>query len=65
MKSIDIMVNEEGKVKVDFGGFAGKGCYIEAGKLIEMLKSNGIEVDIENVVDKGGEYVQETQKIRG
>jgi len=47
MKNIKITINENGKVKIEYSGFQGSECFIEAKKLYEQLKALGVDVEIQ------------------
>ena len=42
-KKITVVIDEKGKVTVDFQGFIGQSCFIEHSHIIEFLKSLGID----------------------
>jgi len=47
MKNIKITINENGKVKIEYSGFQGSECFIEAKKLYEQMKALGLDVEIQ------------------
>jgi len=48
-KSIQIVIDEKGKVHIRTSGFVGKVCLEEAEKLIALLQQSGLDVKTEDV----------------
>jgi hypothetical protein len=47
MKTIKVIIDKDGKVKIEYNGFQGDQCFLEAKKLYEQLKSLGVNVEIQ------------------
>ncbi|RSN75429.1 DUF2997 domain-containing protein [Candidatus Methanodesulfokora washburnensis] len=47
MREIKVEIDENGKVKILYSGFAGGACFEEAKKLYTLLKAQGLDVTIE------------------
>jgi hypothetical protein len=47
MKNIKVIINEDGKIKIEYSGFQGDECFLEAKKLYEKLKNLGVNVEIQ------------------
>lgn len=60
MKEIRVEIDENGKVKILYQGFQGGACFEEAKRLYALLKAQGLEVTIEQVVPTQ-EYYQQAQ----
>ena len=61
MKTVEVVVNPDGSVKIRFDGFAGRSCFVEANKIYKRLAELGVSVTIEQVVpttDVAGATVQ-------
>lgn len=48
-KSIDVAIDEKGKVHIRTSGFAGPSCIKESEELIKRLKEAGLEVETEDL----------------
>lgn len=48
-KSIQIVIDEKGKVHIKTSGFVGEACIREAEALIARLQQAGLDVETENV----------------
>ena len=55
MKTIKIILKEDGSTIVDMNGFVGKECEFDYKRLVEQLRKMGIEID-EEKVEKKNEY---------
>lgn len=51
-KKVTVAIDKNGKMLVDFQGFAGDQCFKEAAKLEEILAQLGVEADINSRVKK-------------
>lgn len=49
MREIRIEIDEGGKVRILYQGFAGEACFEEARRLYALLKAQGLDVTIEQV----------------
>jgi len=47
MKNIKVIIDKDGRVRIEYSGFQGSECFIEAKKLYEQLKSLGVNVEIQ------------------
>ncbi len=61
MRKVIIEIDENGKLKILYRGFKGQACFEETKKLITLLKSSGIDVDIEKIEKTDEFYI--TEKI--
>ncbi|MEM1554350.1 MAG: hypothetical protein QXU09_03815 [Thermoproteota archaeon] len=59
MRRVTIEVTEDGKLRVLYQGFKGEACFEEAKKLLALLKSSGVDVDVEKVEKTEEFYVSE------
>jgi len=50
MKTVEVVVNPDGSVKIRFDGFAGRGCFYEANEIYSRLAELGVSVRIEQTV---------------
>ena len=64
MREIEVVINEDGSVKILYKGFRGGACFEEAKKLYQQLKSLGVNVKIEQVVPTQEAYQTTTSKTR-
>ena len=55
VRRIVLRVGADGRVEVDYQGFAGEECFAEAEKLKQVLKSRGVEYEAEMVEVKTAE----------
>lgn len=62
MKTVTITITEDGKVKIQWSGYQGEECFTEARKLYNLLRSMGVDVELERV-EKTPEYY--TTRTRG
>ena len=51
-KGFKAIVNDDGSVKIEWNGFVGDTCYLEAQKMYNFLKSMGVEVEIKQILPK-------------
>jgi hypothetical protein len=49
MKTVRIIVDENGSVRLDFDGYIGKQCDADAAKIIEELKRLGVIADTKRI----------------
>jgi hypothetical protein len=49
MKTVRIIVDENGSVRLDFDGYVGKQCDADAAKIIEELKRLGVIADTKRI----------------
>ncbi len=61
MRGVEIRIEKGGKVRIEWNGFIGDTCYLEADKLYELLKQRGIDVNILEQVAKIEEEAKEEQ----
>jgi len=59
MRRVTIEVDENGRLKILYSGFRGEACFEEAKKLLAMLRSSGVDVDVEKVEKTEEFYVSE------
>jgi len=62
MKSVDVIINPDGSVKVTYSGFKGGACFEEAKRIYERLKALGVNVSIEKVTPTAEYYVSANAK---
>ena len=48
-KGVSIRIKSGGKVEVEWEGFRGQACYLEAQKLYALLKNKGVDVEIKEI----------------
>lgn len=65
MKEVRVEIDENGKVKVLYQGFQGGACFEEAKRLYALLKAQGLDVSIEQVVPTQEYYVTSQQRAKG
>ena len=65
MRSFTIVVERDGKVKVQTQGFKGPACLVEAQRLKEVLKALGLELETEELTLTEEYYETETVKQEG
>ncbi len=56
-QKIEIVVNKEGKLEVEFTGFPGELCYAEAERLEKILKKFGVSVKATELIAKSPEQI--------
>jgi hypothetical protein len=56
---------EGGKVRILYRGFVGDECFREAQRIYELLKAQGVEVTVEQVVPTQEYYQEQKQRVRG
>jgi hypothetical protein len=64
MKKVNVRINSDGSVSVEYDGFRGNECFLEAQKIYEKLRTFGIDVKIENVQYKQEYFIKEQEKTR-
>lgn len=57
MRRIEARIGPFGEVEMDFGGFPGKECLEEAGRLAEALRRLGLDAVAMSIVEKPAEEV--------
>lgn len=66
-KHLNVTVNPDGTTKLDFNGFVGKSCLVEADKLREALAGLGITLEETSFVPKpelkATELVEQTEQF--
>jgi arylamine N-acetyltransferase len=63
LREIRVEIDENGRVKILYQGFWGGACFEEAQRLYALLKAQGLEVTIEQVVPTQ-EYYQQAQQAK-
>jgi hypothetical protein len=56
-----VEIDENGRVRILYQGFAGGACFEEARRLYALLKAQGLEVSIEQVTPTHEYYVTAAQ----
>lgn len=56
MKSIRIVINEDGSIETDYSGFVGESCERSINSLIERLREKGIKMTKKETRKKLGVY---------
>jgi hypothetical protein len=56
---------EGGKVRILYRGFVGDECFREAQRIYELLKAQGVEVTVEQVIPTQEYYQEQKQRVRG
>ncbi|MEM3793290.1 MAG: hypothetical protein QXS76_00125 [Candidatus Bathyarchaeia archaeon] len=64
MRSVEIIVDEEGRLHIKWGGFKGDACFQEAERLYALLKSLGMEVRKERVERTPESYTTDAAVVR-
>jgi len=64
VKVIDVIIDEDGKIKVDTSGFIGAFCVDESDKLLATLKELGVEIEITSDVRKPEFYAKAKERIK-
>ena len=59
MTKVRVVVKNEGKVEIDWEGFKGDACYLEAQKLYSLLKGMGVDVEVKQITPKMVEMGEE------
>lgn len=62
MQTVKVEVDNEGKTKILYDGFAGEACFQEAQKLLAQLKAFGVDVKVEEVRRTADNSIVETKK---
>jgi hypothetical protein len=65
MREVWVEVGADGRVRVFYRGFAGDECFREAQRIYELLKAQGVEVAVEQVVPTDEYYQEQKQRVRG
>lgn len=55
---IEVAITSEGKMKMEFVGFAGEDCFDEAERIQKALAGFGIKTDVVNTVRKPGGQIE-------
>ena len=50
MKNVRVVIKEGGSVNVEWNGYKGNACFLEAEELYKSLKAQGVDVDIVKVI---------------
>jgi ketol-acid reductoisomerase len=66
-REVWVEIDREGKVKILYRGFVGDECFKEAQRIYELLKAQGVEVTVEQVVptQEYFTYQEQRQRVRG
>jgi arylamine N-acetyltransferase len=64
MREIRVEIDKDGKVRILYQGFQGGACFEEAKRLYALLKAQGLDVSIEQVVPTQEYYVVTQQKTK-
>jgi type 1 glutamine amidotransferase len=65
MREVWVEVGADGRVRVLYRGFKGDECFREAQRIYEALRSQGVEVTVEQVVPTQEYYQEQKQRVRG
>jgi len=49
-KSVDVLIDKDGKITIGFNGFAGNACYEKGKEIIAELHALGVEISIEEII---------------
>jgi type 1 glutamine amidotransferase len=63
-REVWVEVGADGKVRVLYRGFAGDECFREAQRIYELLKAQGVEVTVEQVVPTQEYYQEQRQRVK-
>jgi hypothetical protein len=65
-REVWVEIDREGKVKILYRGM-GDECFKEAQRIYELLKAQGVEVTVEQVIptEEYFTYQEQRQKVRG
>jgi len=63
MKKITIVVHNDGRVEIDFSNYYGEECLKDLQRIVEILRTMGIEISIEKTLLKQEYYVENIDKI--
>ena len=64
MREIIVEIDKDGSVKIRYQGFVGGQCFEEAKRLYEILKKQGLDVKIEQVVPTQEYYATTVSQVR-
>jgi arylamine N-acetyltransferase len=62
MREVRVEIDENGRVRILYQGFQGGACFEEAKRLYTLLKAQGLDVSIEQVVPTQEYYVSNTSQ---
>ena len=51
-QGVKVVIKGEGKVQIEWNGFQGEACFLEAQKLYASLKAYGLDVEIKEITPK-------------
>lgn len=51
-QGVRVVIKGDGKVQIEWNGFQGESCYLEAQKLYATLKGYGVDVEIKEIKPK-------------
>lgn len=64
MKNVKVIIKEDGSVIIEYNGFQGSECFLEAQRLYEKLKSAGVQVSIQQTQVKPEFYSKSASSVR-
>jgi len=64
MREVRIEIDRDGKVRILYQGFQGGACFEEAKRFYALLKAQGLDVSIEQVVPTQEYYVATQTKAK-
>jgi len=67
LRTVELVVNPDGSVKVTYRGYRGSQCFEEAKRIYEQLKALGVDVKVEKTVlteeAYAAEEVREVERV--
>jgi hypothetical protein len=64
MRSVEVIIHENGSITVKYQGFLGKACLEEANKIYARLKDLGVDADIQSIKETEEMRQVETQRTK-
>lgn len=61
---ITVSIDDKGKVTTDFDGFAGRACFDEAQKIIDLLRKAGVNIDVQKMQPKPESQIEPPERQR-
>jgi hypothetical protein len=64
-KKVTAVVGKDGKMAVSFNGFSENACYDEAEKIKSVLRSLGVDIDVQSIIpnDESAEQIKSTKGV--
>jgi len=63
LRTVELVVNPDGSVKVTYQGYKGDQCFEEAKRIYEQLRALGVEVKVEKTIPTSEAYISEKVKV--